>query len=465
MSNKDNKFRSFLENKKVSKKEIYMPFTPEDKYKNPVNKRDKFDVAVIGGGPAGMIAAIRAGELGAKVILLEKNQNLGRKLLITGKGRCNITQAEFDDKEFVKKLRSKNAKFLFSALSFFGPQEVVDFFEIVGVKTKAERGGRIFPVSEKSLDILNALMGRLKRSKVKIMLGAEVERFQKEGKRIKCVDLKLGTKPLSRDLVPAVFADKFILATGGKAYPLTGSTGDGYSWAENLGHKIIPPSPALVPIRVKEEWPRDLQGLSLKNIEANLIQNNKKQDSRFGEMIFTHFGISGPIILDLSKRVGELLKSGEVAIKIDLKPALDEEKLDKRLQRDFENMSNKDFKNYLPELLPQKMIALIIKLSGIEEDKKLHSITREERKNLGRILKNLRLTVESLMGYDQAIVTSGGVDLREIDSKTMQSKLIENLFFAGEIIDLDGPTGGYNLQICWSTGYVAGENACGKIKA
>ncbi|MDP1619785.1 MAG: aminoacetone oxidase family FAD-binding enzyme, partial [bacterium] len=262
-------------------------------------------------------------------------------------------------------------------------------------------------------------------------------------------------------MMPArrIYADKFIICTGGKSYPATGSTGDGYQWAKNLGHKIIPPAPALVPVKTKEAWVKDVQGLSLKNVTIDLWQDNKKQDSRFGEMMFAHFGLTGPIVLDLSKKIGELMEKGEVAIAIDLKPALDHDQLDARLQRDFKENSNKDFINYLPELLPQKIIAIIINLSGIDPRKKINSVTKEERKKLVGLLKDLRLTADGTTGYNQAIVTSGGVDTKEVDPKTMRSRIVDNLFLAGEILDLDGPTGGYNLQMCWSTGYAAGTYA------
>ena len=256
-----------------------------------------------------------------------------------------------------------------------------------------------------------------------------------------------------------VLADKFILCTGGRSYPMTGSTGDGYQWAKDLGHTIVKTAPALVPIKTKETWAGELQGLSLKNVEISLIQDGKKKDSRFGEMLFTHLGISGPIVLDISKKAGELAEKGEVAVSIDLKPALSVEQLDARLQRDFISNGKKDFVNYLPELLPQKMIATIVKLSGIDPRKKINVVTGAERKKLASLLKDLRLTFDGTAGFSQAVVTSGGVSLKEVNSKTMQSRVVSNLFLAGEILDLDGPTGGYNLQICWSTGYAAGTYA------
>jgi len=401
---------------------------------------------VIGGGPAGMMAAIKASEKGDKVVLIEKNSLFGQKLLLTGGGRCNITQAEFNDKKFIEKL-GKKGQFFFSPLSAFGVKDVIDFFEKNGLATKVERGGRVFPVSDKSKDVLNTLLKCLNKNNVKFLLEQEVIGFNvKEGKITK-VELK------EKDIL----GKSFIIATGGKAYPGTGSTGDGYLWASEMGHKIIKPMPSLVSIATKEKWVCNLTGLSLKNIEVSIFQNNKKQAFKFGEMLFTHFGLSGPIILDLSKKIGELMLNGKVVLKIDLKPALNFLILDKRLQRDFQG--NRYFKNYLSELVPQKLSDLIIKKTNISPDKKLSLITKEERKKIIEVLKGLELTAQGTTGFSQAIITSGGVDLKEIESKTMKSKIIKNLFFAGEIIDLDGPTGGYNLQICWSTGYVAGSNA------
>lgn len=412
------------------------------------NTQEEFDVVVIGAGPAGLMAAFRAAELGGKVAIIDKNKNFGRKLLLTGNGRCNLTRAEFNDREFVKKL-DKKGQWLFSALAAFGPEEVINFFENRGLKTKIEPGGRVFPVSDKAQDVLDVLLKCLREKKVKIFLGEEVLGFNAKDKKI--ISVKLGGREIS--------AQSFVLCTGGKAHSVTGSTGDGYGWVKVLGHKIVKTFPALVPVETKEAWPKNLQGLSLKNVRLNLWQNNKKQDFRLGDLLFTHFGLSGPMVLDISKKIGELLPGGEVMIEIDLNPALDIAQLDKKLQRDFAANSNKDFKNYLSELLPQKMAETIIGFSKIDARKKLNAISREERKKLAGILKSLRTGVRGLMGFDQAMVTTGGVDLKEIDSRTMKSKIMDNLFFAGEIIDLDGPTGGYNLQICWSTGYTAGTNA------
>lgn len=406
------------------------------------------DVIVVGGGPAGMMAAGRAAELGAKVLLLEKNSSLGRKLLITGKGRSNITKAEFNSKELVKKY-GKEGDFLLHALSIFGPKETVDFFEKNGLKIKVERGRRVFPETDSARDVLNVLIGYLKNNRVEIMSNSEVKEIVKDGKKISKLILSNGRE---------ISAKNYILCTGGKAFPGTGSTGDGYEWAEKLGHRIEKLRPALVPIKIQEDWPKKLQGLSLKNIELSVLQNGKKKDKRFGELLFAHFGISGPIVLDLSGHIGEFSERGEVKLLLDLKPALDSQSLDKRLQSDFAKYANKFFKNALDDLLPQKLISVIIEFSGIDPLKKVNLITKEERRGLARLLKNLEMTVSSLLGFGYAIVTSGGISLREIDSKTMKSKIIDNLFFAGEIINLHGPTGGYNLQVCWSTGYLAGQS-------
>lgn len=407
----------------------------------------EYDVAVIGAGPAGMMAASRANQLGARVIVLEKNKRFGKKLLLTGKGRCNLTNAEFNLKRFGSAF-GKQGQWLLSGLSTFGVEQTIQFFENLGVKTKVERGQRVFPKSDQAEDILNALIKSLKG--VIIKTSAEVRDFKKTGQRIESVVLKNNQE---------IRAKNYLLATGGQSYPATGSTGDGFVWAKNLGHTVVPLSPALVPLEIKEKWPRQAQGLSLKNVELTILANNLKKEKRFGEMLFTHFGISGPIVLDISKKVGEFLEKGEVKLRLDLKPALDAVKLDKRIQRDFLKYQNKLFKNALNDLLPQKLIPIIIELSGINQDKKVNKITKQERQNLVKLFKGLEMTVKGLLGFESAVITSGGVCLKEIDSRTMKSKIIDNLFLAGEIIDLDGPTGGYNLQLCWTTGYLAGENA------
>lgn len=419
---------------------------------------EHFDVAVIGSGPAGMMAAGRAAELGARVALVEKTKHLAQKLLLTGNSRCNVTNNQTNDKLFVQKI-GPQGKFLFSALAAFGPEELMAFLTGRGVSLKTEAGGRVFPTSDKAEDILNALKGYLEDHGVKIFQAAEITDFNIKNKQIE----SLRVKNLSAGgRAGRIVAKNYILATGGKSYPTTGSTGDGYVWAKKMGHTIVAPEPALVPIATKEAWVGELQGVSLKNVRMDVLQNGKKRANFFGEMLFTHFGLSGPLILNASKQIGRLLKGGEVVLKIDLKPEIDKGEVDKWLQRIFSHFSNKNFENYLAELVPRKMIGVVAQLAGIAAEKKIHSITREERRKLGNVLKELTVTVAGLLDFDQAIVTSGGVDLNEVNSKTMQSRIISNLFFAGEILDLDGPTGGYNLQICWSTGYAAGTYAAGK---
>ena len=432
--------------------------------------KEIYDVAIIGGGPSGMMAAGRAGELGAKVALLERNNGLGRKLLLTGKGRSNITQAEFNPRELVKKY-GREGDFLLYPLSVFGVKETMGFFEKKGLKIKTERGKRIFPQSDKASDVLNVFIDYLKKNKVEIMTNSRVEKILKQKNRISKIILEDGRE---------ISAKNYIIATGGKSFPGTGSTGDGYKWTKEAGHTVTKLRPALVPLKIKEDWPQKAQGLSLKNVELTVFQNGRKKDSRFGELLFTHFGLSGPIVLDLSGKVGEFLEKGEVnpvrgyksqreaqanrisngvKLFLDLKPALDFQTLDKRIQSDFSKYNNKLFKNCLSDLFPKKLIPIIVELSGIAPSKKVNKITREERHRLVKLSKGLAMRVLSLLGFKGAIITSGGVSLKEIDSKTMKSKIIENLFFAGEIINLHGPTGGYNLQLCWSTGYLAGQTA------
>jgi len=409
----------------------------------------KYNICVIGGGAAGMMAAGRAAELGANVVLIEKNKILGKKLMITGKGRCNITNAENDLKKLVSEYGA-NGKFLFSALSRFNTDDVIRFFEEHGVKIKVERGNRVFPASDKAQDVVCALENYLKEENVEIILNAKVEDIIAKGGHIEKIKLKNGE----------IKADKYIIATGGASYPATGSCGDGYLWGKKFAHTIIDPKPALAPIKIKEKWIKNLQGLSLKNAELSIWQNNKKKLSYFGEMLFTHFGISGPIVLDMSKKVGKMLEGKkEFALSIDLKPALDFKTLDNRIQRDFKKYQNKNFKNCLGDLMPKKLIKTIIELSGVDEEKEANLITREERKKITHLLKGLKMQATGLMGFDMAIITSGGVSISEVSPKTMQSKIIDNLYFAGEILDIDGPTGGYNLQVAWSTGYIAGEQA------
>lgn len=395
-----------------------------------------------------MMAGLHAGELGARVVLIEKNKNLGTKFLLTGGGRCNITNKTDNLRGFINKF-GKNGNFLFSALSKFGADDTIDFFEKHGIKTKIEKGQRVSPLSNSSLEIRQTFINYLKKFNVEIKTGSEVKDIIKKNNRIEKVILKNGEE---------IFSDKFILCTGGKSYPMTGSTGDGYKWLKKMGHTITDLSPAICSVIVKEKFVKDLEGLSLKNVEISVFKNNKKIDSRLGEAIFTADGMSGPIVLDLSKKVAQELPE-KIILQIDFNPTLDFDKFDKRLQEDFKNESNKMFKNVLGSLFPPKLVPVIIKMSDIDEDKKVNLITKQERKKLLHLLKSFKLEIKCLSGFDKAIITSGGVKLSEIDPKTMRSKIIENLYFAGEILDLDGPTGGYNLQVCWSTGYVAGE--CG----
>lgn len=398
-------------------------------------------VIIIGGGPAGMMAAIKAAET-HEVILLEGNEKLGKKLFITGKGRCNVTNSK-DISEFFDNIPG-NPHFLYSALYSFTNTDAMDFFERHGVKLKIERGNRVFPNSDKSSDIISALEKTLKHSGVKIMLNTKVKDINIADNKIKSVILQDNSK---------LTADYFIIATGGKSYPQTGSTGDGYEFVKKCGHNIIEPFPALVPIMVSEDYISQLQGLSLKNVELKICEGKKVIYKDFGEMLFTHFGISGPIVLTASRIVND--KKGLKAV-INLKPALTTNELDKRIQNDFKKYINKDFKNSLDDLLPQKLIDITIKLSNIPPNKKVNEITKEERKNLVNIITNFTFNITKTRPIAEAIITAGGVDTKEIDPSTMKSKIIDNLSFAGELIDIDANTGGYNIQIALSTGYLAG---------
>ena len=442
-------------------------------------------MAVIGGGPAGMMAAGTAAAKGANVVLIEKNNKPGRKLLLTGKGRCNITNAEYDPSAFIETL-SKKAKFLYPALHLFGVRDTLEFFNKRGLETKVERGKRVFPVSDRAGDVLRVLLDFLKETGVKVLVNTPVIGLEKEGRSIVKAIIaggEIGTgghdtspnqinqkffggaggdfskKPPARRRQEknSLVAGKYILCSGGLSYPGTGSTGEALRWLERLGHSIITPVPALTLVKVAEKWVDELKDLTLKNVRISVYQNNKKQDERFGEAQFVQGGIGGPIVLDMSKNIGELLKKGAVRLSLDLKPALEYRKLDARIQRDFRDYSNKMFSNSLDKLLPQKLIPVMVNLSGIEPARKVNSITKEERKNLLHLFKELPLRVRGLFGFEKALVTAGGVSLKEIDPRTMRSKFIDNLYFAGEIIDLDAPTGGYNLQICWSTAFAAGS--------
>ncbi len=405
------------------------------------------DIIVVGGGPAGIMAAGIAAHRGNNVVLLEKNDRLGKKLLISGKGRCNITNSA--DIEGLIENTPGNGNFLYSAFYTFSNQDLISFFNELGLETKVERGGRIFPVSDSSRDVLAALMKFLDTNKVKIRTGAHVKNIIEKDGSAAGVELEDGA---------VLEGDCVILATGGISYPGTGSTGDGYHMAKKLGHTITPLKPSLVPLVAKEEWVRALQGLSLKNIAVN-FKNSKGKEvfSDFGEMLFTHFGVSGPVILSASRHL-LAYDFKDVSLFLDLKPALSEEKLDERVQRDFDKTSRKQFKNSLDDLLPQKLIPVIIELSGIDQYKPVHQITREERKKLVRLLKQMEITIISARPIKEAIVTAGGVKINEINPSTMESKKLKGLYFAGEIIDVDAYTGGFNLTIAFSTGYLAGTS-------
>ena len=409
-------------------------------------------VIVIGGGAAGMMAACMAAIEGAQVTLLEKNEKTGKKIYITGKGRCNLTNA-CQREEFLENVIT-NPKFLYSAFAQLDNQAVMNFFEKAGCRLKTERGDRVFPVSDHSSDVIAALNGELKKNRVQVMLHTEVSELLLEEGSIKGVLLSDGKK---------LHADAVIIATGGRSYESTGSTGDGYRFAKQAGHTIKDLRPSLVPFVVKEEWCKKLQGLSLKNVAVTLKKEKKKIYEGFGEMLFTHFGVSGPLILSASSFYTAKYSGQEVLLTIDLKPAMDREQLDKRILRDFEENAGKQFKNALDKLLPAKLIPVMVELSGIDPHKKTSEVTKKERSRLLELFKELKLTVNGCRGYGEAIITGGGVNVKEIDPKTMGSRLVNGLYFAGEVMDVDALTGGFNLQIAWSTGALAGKSAAEKI--
>ena len=412
-------------------------------------------VIVIGGGPSGMMAAISASQNGNEVILIEKNNTLGKKLLITGKGRCNITSS-LNMEEFINNIPG-NGMFLYSCFNKFTNKDIINFLKEQGLSVKEERGNRIFPVTDNAQDVLNCFERKIKQLKVKIEYNTQVLEIIKDNQNKVC-----GVKTKDK----TIKADKVILATGGKSYPLTGSTGDGYEIAQKLGHTITKIKPSLVPLEIYEkELVQQMQGLSLKNVTIKIIDTikNKEIYEDFGEMLFTHFGISGPIVLSASahlvryKNIENLLKNGKIKIEIDLKPALNAERLDARILRDFEELKNKKFKNTLGKLLPQKLIKPIVELSKINPEKQVNAITKQERMKLVSILKCFELTLKDFRKIEEAIITCGGINIKEINPKTMESKIVKNLFFAGEIIDVDAYTGGFNLQIAYSTGFLAGQ--------
>jgi predicted Rossmann fold flavoprotein len=408
-----------------------------------------FDVIVIGGGPAGLIAAGRAAELGAKTALLEKKASLGKKLLLTGNGRCNLTNNGDSLRDLVEKY-GRNGKFLYHAFSLFGVPETINFFNKRGLPTKAEENGRVFPASERAADVLRILRDYAR--KVKIITGAPVE------------GLETGEGYIKGAWVGGeiIHAKNIILCTGGKSFPKTGSTGEAFNWLRSLGHEIVPPVPALVPVTVKEDWIGKMEGASLKSVNITLLQSGKKKALIRGDAVVTARGLSGPAIMDISRKVRELLKEGEVNLLLDLIPDMSAQRLQDEFLRSLEEHPNRLVKNVVTSFVPPKLSGALLMLAGLEEDRRLNTLSKGDRKVLIGAMKTLALTVKGTPGFERAYVTSGGVSLGEIDHLTMRSKLYKNLYFAGEVIDIDGPSGGYNLQAAWSTGHLAGESAAGK---
>lgn len=426
-------------------------------------------IMIIGGGAAGMMAAIAAARQGARVTLIEKNEKTGKKIYITGKGRCNLTNS-CDADTFFSSIVS-NPKFLYSAFYEFDNQAVIRFFQEAGCPVKEERGGRIFPVSDHSYDVMGALQKQMQRLGVEVMLNRQVRELLLEeladgetqsSKKIQRSKKVTGVILSDRTRITG---DAVIIAAGGKSYPSTGSSGDGYTIAESAGHSIVETKPALVPFVVKESWCSRLQGLSLKNVSVRLEDGKKMIYEGFGEMLFTHFGVSGPLMISASSYYAKKAAGRTVTLGIDLKPALTVEQLDKRILRDFDENQNKQFKNVLAGLLPSKMIPVMIGLSGIPEEKKVNEISREERAALISLFKNLSMTVTGTRDYTEAIITQGGVSVKEINPSTMESRLVKSLYFAGEVLDADALTGGFNLQIAWSTGYLAGISAAKELQS
>lgn len=404
-----------------------------------------YDTIIIGGGAAGLIAAVECKRLGQDILVIERNPRPGKKIAITGKGRCNVTTLNHDLRDLISRYQ-RNGKFLYGAFSRFSVQDTLDYFEkTLKVKLKIERGNRVFPKSDSAVDIIYGLQEEIIDD---ILPNTSVLSFNMEGNSIRSVVTYKGEFQ----------AKRYILATGGKSYPITGSNGDGYALAQSVGHSIVEPKPALVPVICKERWIKKLEGLSLVNVKITAFQKEKEITSKFGEALFTHQGMTGPIVIDMSRDIGDALEKGEVQLSIDFKPALSREKLDRRVREDFQIYRNKVFKNSLKKLLPSSLIPVFLDLCGIDLEKKVAEISKEERIKVVNLLKDFRITPIKLDDWDKAIVTAGGVNIKEIDSTTMKSKIVDNLYFAGEIIDVYGPTGGYNLQICWSTGILAARS-------
>ncbi|NLZ81636.1 MAG: NAD(P)/FAD-dependent oxidoreductase [Clostridiales bacterium] len=404
-------------------------------------------VLIIGGGAAGMLASIAAAKNGHQVHLYEKNQKLGKKLFITGKGRCNITNA--CDMETLFDNVISNPKFLYSAFYSFNNYDMMDLLNEIGLKTKIERGGRVFPESDKSSDVIRVLQNEMTRLGVQIHLGKDVQQVLTQNNSFLGIELKNGEK---------IEGDGLIIATGGMSYSTTGSTGDGYKMAKKMGHNVTDLAQGLVPFNVKEQWIKELQGLSLKNIRITICQGKKELYTEFGEMLFTHFGVSGPVIISASSHVTKEIEKQPLTLKIDLKASLTEEQLDARLLRGFDLSKNKQFKNSLDSLLPKKMIPVMLNYIGIAPEKQINTISKEERKLIVNGMKDFKLTLLGLRGFREAIITRGGVSVKDINPSTMESKQISNVHFAGEVMDIDALTGGFNLQIAWSTAYAAGNH-------
>jgi predicted Rossmann fold flavoprotein len=410
-----------------------------------------WDVIVVGGGPAGMMAAGTAAGKGAKVLLIEKNETLGKKLLITGGGRCNVTNSELNNRKLLEKFKD-NGKFLFSAFSQWSVKETLDFFHARGMDTKVEKELRVFPVSDSARSVLDVLVDNMREHNVTVLSNSPVAGIVREAGVL--IGIKLKDKKVVR-------GRSIIIATGGTSRPETGSTGDGYLWLKNIGHTIIEPTPSLVPIAVKDKWVKRLAGVSLADIKITLFQNNEKQGVLKGKILFTHVGVSGPTILNMSKDVGELLKYGSVALSLDLLPTLDYGALNTKLQELFKEHDKKKIRNALANLIPSAMVPVAVELSGIDPETQCNSVTREERLKLVNLLKDIPMQADKLLGVEKAIITSGGVALNEVDFKTMRSRLFPNLYLVGDMLNIDRPSGGYSLQLCWTTGFVAGKSAFG----
>jgi predicted Rossmann fold flavoprotein len=413
------------------------------------NQKDKYDVIVIGGGASGMMAAGAAAENGYKVLILEKNKSLGEKLKITGGGRCNITNATFDEREFLKKF-GKAESFLYSPLSQFGVQDTFDFFEKRGLPIVVEARNRAFPKTQRASDVVYTMMKYTKNKNITIQASSPVVKvnFDKENKQITSVKTKNGIYS----------ADKYILATGGVSHPETGSTGDGFRWLEKIGHTVNKPSPNIVPLKTPDKWVHDLSGRSLSFMKITFYVSGRKAFSEKGKILFTHFGISGPLILNSAKKVADLLHEGQVTATIDCYPDTDHGSLEKQILKTFDQNKNKDYKNIVDEIAPDGLGNTLIEFHIVPDvNKKVHSITKDERKQIVQLLKALPLSIEGLMGMDRAVISDGGIPLTEVDTKTMRSKVCKNLYLTGDILHINRPSGGYSLQLCWTTGFVAGK--------